>query len=290
MSSSSRAAWSLRLAAVLRHYPGRGKVALWSRAARALDGRAVDVTLRTGGRMRVDTGKYWQRLMLAEAFERRSAWLLAALLDPGDTFLDGGANCGFYSCLAAGRVGPTGHVIAVEPDVRLHSQLAAQVALNHGVITHVAAALSDTEGTSAFQVPPNSIPDGWGLGIASLEARPGWTSVTVPTTTIDALVAQAGGHIVLAKLDLEGHEAQALRGAAASLSSGALESLHVEINDQSAVDVLSAYQFEVILNIKPGFVEVTDLTTLGSSQADVVFLRGRAAKRWREIRRRSRWL
>jgi len=58
MSSLSRTAWALRLAAVLRHYPGRGKVALWSRIARALDGRAVDVTLTTGGHMHVDPGKY----------------------------------------------------------------------------------------------------------------------------------------------------------------------------------------------------------------------------------------
>ncbi len=286
---TTRADWAVRIAGILRRYPARGKVAMWARIARGLDGRTADITLTTGGRMRIDTSRYWQRLMLAEAFERRSAWLLAALLEPGDVFLDGGANCGFYSCLAAGRVGPAGHVIAVEPDARLHAQLAAQVRLNHGIVEHIAAALSDSEGTAAFQVPPDTIPDGWGLGIASLESRPGWASVEVATTTIDALVARAGGHITLAKLDLEGHEAPALRGAAASLASGALESLHVEVNDPDAVSALRAYPFEAILDIKAGFRVVTDFSALGATQADVVFLRGRAAARWRAIRGRARW-
>ena len=44
-------------------------------------------------------------------FERRVA--------AGDIVYDVGANAGFYTLLASVLVGPTGHVVAVEPDVRL---------------------------------------------------------------------------------------------------------------------------------------------------------------------------
>ncbi|PYD47254.1 FkbM family methyltransferase [Novacetimonas pomaceti] len=42
-----------------------------------------------------------------------------ASLNPGDTFVDIGANNGFHSLLAAKRVGPGGCVVAFEPQARL---------------------------------------------------------------------------------------------------------------------------------------------------------------------------
>lgn len=43
---------------------------------------------------------------------------LAALLGPGQCFVDVGAHVGYFSVLAAGRVGPTGSVLAFEPEAR----------------------------------------------------------------------------------------------------------------------------------------------------------------------------
>jgi FkbM family methyltransferase len=53
---------------------------------------------------------------------------LQAILRPGQTFVDVGAHVGYFSVLAAKRVGPTGTVIAIEPEARnldlLHRNLA----------------------------------------------------------------------------------------------------------------------------------------------------------------------
>ena len=41
--------------------------------------------------------------------------LLRDRLGPGDTFVDGGANVGLFTLVAAARVGPAGRVISFEP-------------------------------------------------------------------------------------------------------------------------------------------------------------------------------
>ena len=180
--------------------------------------------------------------------------------------------------------------IAVEPDTRLHDQLMAQASLNAPQLTVRGAALTDVAGHAIFHVPPDDIPDGWGLGIASLEPHPEWTTRQVEATTIDPIIQSLDRPCALAKLDLEGHEAQALRGARQVLQSGQLESLLVEVNDGRLFEELRAYPFEAILDVRNGFVDVTNTATLNGSHTDIAFLRGQAAERWRRLRRRARWM
>jgi FkbM family methyltransferase len=49
-------------------------------------------------------------------YGRDVAAVISARLQPGWTFVDGGAHIGYYTIAAARLVGPTGHVIAFEPD------------------------------------------------------------------------------------------------------------------------------------------------------------------------------
>jgi FkbM family methyltransferase len=63
-----------------------------------------------------------------EAYETR---LTLEHLKPGDTYVDVGANIGYYTLIAAQRVGPEGKVIAYEPDPKNFSLLEANVALNN---------------------------------------------------------------------------------------------------------------------------------------------------------------
>jgi len=282
-----KSAIARHVAGWLRRYPYRGKVAAWERMAHWLAPGELEITLSTSGRMQINTALHWQRLMLAEAFERRSAWLVSHLLAPGDVFIDGGANCGFYSCCAAGRVGPSGRVIAIEPDARLHAQLATQAHLNAPVIDVRHHALSDEVGSAEFYLPPEDIPDGWGLGFVSLEPHPGWTPRVVPTTTMDTIVDAVGRPVALAKLDLEGHAARALRGAYNALSTRALESVLIEVNDRRLFDELRRHEFDTILDVRNGFVEIADLGTLDGAHTDLALLRGQCAGRWHRVQHLS---
>jgi len=57
-------------------------------------------------------------LFLPQLTDRPERNFLTAFLKPGDTFVDVGANIGFYSLLAGRAVGPTGTVLAIEADPR----------------------------------------------------------------------------------------------------------------------------------------------------------------------------
>lgn len=51
-------------------------------------------------------------------WEAQETQFLRTLLRPGDTFVDVGANIGYFSVLAAGCIGSQGYLIAIEPEPR----------------------------------------------------------------------------------------------------------------------------------------------------------------------------
>lgn len=139
-------------------------------------------------------------------------------LKPGDTFIDAGANIGFYSVLASRLVGPTGRVIAIEmmppTAARLRAHLALNQCSNAIVIEH---ALSERAGEI---VRASSSPAKFGQASIAGHAAgdPARTIVhEVETVTLDAALADCG-EIALIKMDLEGAEPLALRGGAAVLA------------------------------------------------------------------------
>src|SRR5258708_6355023 len=64
------------------------------------------------------------------SFEPDVANAFVTLLRPGDVAVDIGANLGYLTVLAALLVGPTGHVVAFEPDAENAARLRANLALN----------------------------------------------------------------------------------------------------------------------------------------------------------------
>lgn len=279
---------AVAIASLLRRYPFRGKTALWNLFEGGLAPTEHTVRMPGGGRMVIDTSRYWQRAMLAASFERRGVWLLTQLLRDGDTFIDGGANCGYFSCIAAGLAGPRGRVIAVEADARLIEQLTRQASLNP-TISVKQAALSRAPGRVEFFLPPDHT-QGYDLALASLEPHDGWSTVAVEAVTLDELVASVDGPVRLVKLDIEGHEGPALEGARASLASGRLESVLVEIRESTAaVTELAKYSFDAVLDVPGGFVPV-DPATFTARDTDLVFLRGESWRRWVASSGWSRWV
>lgn len=62
----------------------------------------------------------------------------------GDVFVDVGANIGYHSLLAASRVGPTGKVVAIEPNLSTNELLWGNIQANlHDNIRPVSVAISD---------------------------------------------------------------------------------------------------------------------------------------------------
>jgi FkbM family methyltransferase len=135
--------------------------------------------------------------------------LLRGRLAPGDSVVDGGANIGLFTLVAAAAVGPQGRVIACEPSRETMPLLQANVALNgFEWVTTCAVALGERAGSAEFWS------FGAGAGLSSL-ARPAdqhVASYRVAVRTLDE-VSQDAATVRLVKLDLEGAELIALRGA-----------------------------------------------------------------------------
>jgi FkbM family methyltransferase len=71
-----------------------------------------------------------------------------SILAPGDTFVDVGANIGYYSLLASRIVGQGGHVYAIEASPTIFALLQKNIALNRAInveTVHAAAASRDGE-------------------------------------------------------------------------------------------------------------------------------------------------
>lgn len=135
---------------------------------------------------------------------------------PGGVALDVGANVGAYALLMGGWMRPGGRVYAFEPSSRAFEGLQAHVALNGlGDVVHpVRAAVSDREGRAALAAEGHH-------GTSRLAPGEGGEGTeVVETVTIDEFCARE--HIVptLIKIDVEGWELEALRGARATIARG----------------------------------------------------------------------
>lgn len=181
---------------------------------------------RTIGRNIVNTG----------LFDISVSEVLARLIVPGSTVIDGGANIGYMTLLAALAAGPTGRVIAFEPHPELSQILRANVA-QAGVGRALAPievrqiALGDRPGVAEL-----SIPDGFdgNDGIATLvQGRKDSTrSVTVEVDTLDSLLGDTVVEVM--KLDVEDFEYQVLLGAAQALQARRIR--HIVFEDHHARD------------------------------------------------------
>ncbi|MGG5817265.1 FkbM family methyltransferase [Falsiroseomonas sp. HW251] len=141
-------------------------------------------------------------------------WCTSFMLNrirPGQVCLDVGANLGYYAVLMADLSGPTGRVLALEPNPRLATLCARSLALNgfaaRSAVHRLAA--SDAPGTLRFRASDDDPKNGHVLDGLAEEAEDGALEVAVRAAPLDDLVEGAADFI---KVDVEGAEEKVWAG------------------------------------------------------------------------------
>lgn len=178
--------------------------------------------------------------------ERGTRLLIERLLQPGDTFVDVGANVGMHTLAASRALRGKGRIVAFEPFETTRKLLEKSLWIN-GVDTLTTvhgSAVSDRDGTQRLFLGASS-------GHHSLYAlgneAPDAASVQVATVRLESVIAP-GQRVDLLKIDAEGAELEVLRGAVAVIDANPDIALIVEFGpahllrtEHSAADWLAAF-------------------------------------------------
>ena len=93
-----------------------------------------------------------QYLYYFGAWEPQVSSFIRDRLKPGDSFIDVGANIGYFSLLASRLVGRGGPVVSVEASPSIHHDLAENIRRNGAAIRAVNRAASDKAGVLKLDV------------------------------------------------------------------------------------------------------------------------------------------
>jgi FkbM family methyltransferase len=160
-------------------------------------------------------------------------------------FLDVGANAGLYSLILR-KIAKFERIIAFEPDPRNLAQLHANLLMN--------------DATNAVEVLPIALSSFDGHLMLLQEENRAVTQVAettdgrgmIPCSRLDSLV-NVKGKAIVCKIDVEGHEADVLRGMANLIKSNKII-LQVEIHDARRDQILAQLtelKFELLQKIAP---------------------------------------
>jgi FkbM family methyltransferase len=184
------------LAASLRQLRGRGRDAV--------------VSLDAGQLLAVDLATPHGRRLFGYGFCEPAARCMRSLLKPGDVAIDGGANIGLFTLIAAAGVGRQGRVIACEPSPATMRLLRANVDRNgFDWVELREVALASVPGRLQMRV----FTPGSGFSSFAPADTAGGAEVEVEVATIDDVASEVLERLKLVKLDVEGAELRALRGA-----------------------------------------------------------------------------
>ena len=172
-----------------------------------------------GGRAVVPAGDYVGRAMRYMGdLDPKVSWVIDRVVRPGDIALDIGCNLGLVSLRLAARVGRNGLVHAFDPQPRMQEYFHRTLALNPGIpiVLHPIGLGTET-GTLRLAIPRDN------AGSASLRSeaaeQPGMQLVDVPVRSLNDYADEIGlSKVDFIKMDVEGFEAQVIKGACGLLS------------------------------------------------------------------------
>jgi FkbM family methyltransferase len=199
-------------------------------------------------------------------YEPITTRVLTELIEPGDTFIDAGANIGFFSLVMA-RLKPGLNVIAFEPNPKLFAILLWNVEVNgFREIACTNLALSDFDGTAKLYLSESDLTASLRSDFEVSTVPP----IEVPACTVDSVLRGRNirGRLII-KVDVEGHEDAFFRGARESI-----EALKPDIISEVAI-VYKENPFLYLRELGYRFYMITDAGIEPTDAPPVPIIRGR---------------
>ncbi|MDK2460227.1 FkbM family methyltransferase [Aphanizomenon sp. PH219] len=206
-----------------------------------------------GYKITLDLSDYIQRSVYLNVFEPYESNLIKNYLKPGMTFIDVGANIGYFTLMGATLVGREGNVIAFEPSPYAYSRLENTVNKNNiSQVSLVQAGLSNSKSTMQLYIPDEK----WGNHSPTIIKNDGGQPIDIPVFTLDEyLKINNIMYVDLMKIDVEGFEPNVIQGAREAIESKKIHSILLEFNKHwlecNGSSVESLYQKLLALGFKP---------------------------------------
>jgi FkbM family methyltransferase len=147
-------------------------------------------------------------ILLHGDYEPETRAVVQKSLKPGMTFVDLGANIGYFTVIAGKSISPGGRVYAFEPLPPIADYLERNIRENglQDVVRVERLAVSDQSGVVRFSAGETS-------SVGAHIADTSGAGIDVPTVSLDDHFARAGWpRVDFVKMDIEGAELAALRG------------------------------------------------------------------------------
>ncbi len=231
--------WADIAASITRRLPvGKSRLIEWlcrgsdrrflGKMAAELGGHSFDCCLRD---------RLARDVFFAGCFAAQEIAFVRAVLRPGMTFVDVGANWGLFTLVAAHLVGKSGRIVALEPDPRILAKLRSNVDRNNlSQVEVFGFAVADREANLTLAAHDHGS-DNWGISRLVAHNPTAQKTFTVTSRRLDLLLDEAGLQVAdLTKIDVEGAEDMVLAGMDAGLKSYRYRRILLELHPQELAE------------------------------------------------------